>query len=111
PGGSSSCGSPGLCAGSGSGLVAGDEAAGVLWPAGAFCEAAAFWPAGVLFLLAPVSDCVGGVPLWASACDIVNSKMRTRGTGLFTQTTPGPGSHSARCGDPSGRPRRRSALD
>src|SRR5438046_10433143 len=81
----------GLFSGSSSGLVAGDETPGVLWPGGAFCEAAAFWPAGVLFLLATVSDCVGGVPLWANACDIVNSKVRTRGTGLFTQTAPGPG--------------------
>src|SRR5437870_2917632 len=88
-GGTSSRGSPGLFSGSSSGLVAGDETAGVLWPAGTFCEAAAFWLAGVLFLLAPVSDCVGGVPLWANACDIANSKVRTRGTGLFTQTAPG----------------------
>src|SRR5207248_268306 len=68
-GGTSSSGSPGLYRGSSSGFT----------PAAAPFGAGVFWVAGVLFLLAPVSDCVGGAPVWADAIEIA-TRRRLRGT-------------------------------
>src|SRR5207248_10363328 len=77
--------------GSNSGLPPVAELGGAFWLLGMPCGVLVLCAAGVLFLLAPVPDCVGGVPVCATAVEITSSRRRFRGTRFFTRDCSWPG--------------------